>query len=132
MNRENILAVADAIEKHSIPDLGFNMVDYLATSEQLKSWEAEDHSGHNCGTTGCIAGWAVAVEEGGLPEKRAGYKFFEQAADFLGLSDRTSNHLFLDYPSSSLVKPKHAVSVLRHLAETGEVDWDRALAEPSK
>ena len=128
MNRENILAVADAIEKHSIPDLGFNMAGFHA-----EGWE--DLSQHNCGTTACIGGYATILLNGGgeyrtIPDGKI--------ADWLGVPIETAEALFyatgVDYGPQwfEKVTPSQAVSVLRHLAETGEVDWDRALAEPSK
>ena len=57
MNKENILKVADAIEQHSIPDLGFNMSIWVGIGSLY-----EDKSGHKCGTVGCIAGWATTVK----------------------------------------------------------------------
>jgi len=55
MNRENILRVADAIEQHSIPDLGFNMNQMLGEAAPHNP----DQTGRSCGTVACIAGWAA-------------------------------------------------------------------------
>jgi hypothetical protein len=124
MNVENILRVADAIEQHSIPDLGFNMGVW--TDEGL-----EDLSGHKCGTVACIGGWANAVEAGSkMLEWDSPLLGSQQAKAFLGLGGWESDELFFGCVYG--VSPSQAVSVLRHLAKTGEVDWDRALAEPVK
>jgi len=130
MNRENILAVADAIEKHSIPDLGFNMGNYVTTAGS----SVTDNSGYGCGTVACIAGWCKAVRDGKAPQPVWVDDFnWEKQASWLGLSVGEGERLFIYYPGhGNDIQPSQAVSVLRHLAETGEVDWDRALAEPSK
>jgi len=146
MNRENILAVADAIEKHSIPDLGFNM-GWLISASDGRSYKA-DRSGKGCGTVACIAGHAYALQHG-VMRLPAEQHHFDQQADWLGLSKSEARELFfagsvceiqraadggwVDAKAElTTITPSQAVSVLRHLAETGEVDWDRALAEPSK
>ena len=122
MNVENILKVADAIEQHSIPDLGFNMSHWFDKATP----DVPDLSGHECGTIACIAGWAsrVSGDQSENPDHT-----YEVAADFLGLGALTANNLFM--PTNGFVSlhqwnsitPAHAVAVLRHLAETGEVDW---------
>lgn len=122
MNRENVLKVADAIEQHSIPDLGFNM----ATFRDIARDAEPDNYGAGCGTVACIAGWAEAVRLGtgvfvndGLTDERS--------ADYLELTSEQSGPLFFGYGMSwsefTAITPKQAVAVLRHLAETGEVDW---------
>lgn len=125
MNRENVLKVADAIEKHSIPDLGFNMAAYLTSNEP-------DKSGHGCGTVACIAGWAFEVSTNRRPvdwhDDVDGV-----AAAFFGIDARTAEKLFVPLADVRATffpllhaEPRHAVAVLRHLAETGEVDWSVA------
>ena len=125
MNRENILKVADAIEKHSIPDLGFNMTMWI----DRHPFPGQDISGHNCGTTACIAGWAAAVSIGASEAENlntVSVSVRRVARDYLGLSDDEALWLFEGF-STGEEKPSQAVSVLRHLAETGKVDWERAL-----
>jgi hypothetical protein len=122
MNKDRILAVADAIEKHSIRGLGFNMGDFIA------SWN-EDNSGHHCGTTACIAGWAyhlakrrkTAVNVDRYPGGAG-----DVARDWMGLSDRIAGGLFYARGRTAALEEipaSHAVAVLRRLAETGKVDW---------
>lgn len=125
MNKENVLAVADAIEKHSIPDLGFNMGDWVAHASD----EAPDRSGHSCGTVACIAGWAQRLRTG-VPLSADSVVWWEPEAEWLGLGGDASDTLFMgdDETNKRLadVTPAEAVRVLRHLAETGEVDWSVA------
>lgn len=125
MNVENILKVADAIERHEIEWLGFSM----------NSWFDENEP--KCGTTACIAGWAVAVEVGQdaieriLDKQRSseislsridlvdGRPVDERAIEFLGLDYSQCDGLFYEWNANAT----QAVAVLRHLAATGEVDW---------
>lgn len=112
MNAENILKVAKAIEQHSIPDLGFNMGVVCGKAR----YDLPDLSGHNCGTVACVAGWTNKVFN--TPASAAA------AGDILGLSDDVSELLFLPEGwTENDIKPDQAVRTLRHLAETGEVDW---------
>lgn len=128
MNKENILLVADAIEKHSIEGLGFNMGDFI-------SHRHDDLSGHDCGTTACIAGWAASIaKEFTNGEQLYSFHFGTSirgtAARFLGLTDAdivyklfTPDQTDLGKPSPYTADSAKAVRVLRHLAATGEVDW---------
>lgn len=119
MNKENILAVADAIEGHKIPGLGFNM-------EALVEIGWPDRSGENCTTVACIAGWAVCVRHN-LPADPYSFGVLDDAREWLGLSWSKASSLFspvgFDYFATT---PAQAVRVLRHLAETGDVDWSVA------
>jgi hypothetical protein len=119
MNKERILALADLVEQqpHSL-EFGFNMGELI----------------HGCGTPSCIAGWA-AWEKAGRPEMivaKEGYATENEASDWLGLphivESPDDNDLSFDlfYPlgfSFEKITPKHAAFTLRHLAETGKVDW---------
>ncbi|MDB5531558.1 MAG: hypothetical protein JWR51_4661 [Devosia sp.] len=122
MNKENILKVADAIEQHSIPDLGFNMHNWTYAADSVVT----DHSGHNCRTVACIAGWAARVATGHMI--RDSYSE-EVAAEFFGMDGENDDPAALFSPrniDSDLwrsIDQQQAVLTLRHLAETGEVDW---------
>jgi hypothetical protein len=125
MNKKRILEVADAIERHAIKDLGFNMSTYMQTP--LQRWAMPDRSGHDCGTVGCIAGWTLALTNGVATVKEMlGGRIHAKAAEALGLDRLTALELFLA-PGMGChygqVTPEEAVRVLRHLAETGVVDW---------
>lgn len=122
VNAQNILKVADAIEQHTIADLGFNMVMW----RQFARDDAPDMSGHNCGTTACVAGWACAVLLNDLEAVDA-LGMTEMGRDFFGLDHDQSFELFIAQGRAESdmadVPQDQAIRTLRHLAATGEVDW---------
>lgn len=123
MNKENILFVADLIEKQPKTEIhsksGFTMEFYV----------------HDCGTPACIAGWAVAANRGmggnddirsAAGEKSTIRTVSEEAREYLGIDEEVGEALFLGFESRidlRKITPMQAVDVLRNLAETGEVDW---------
>lgn len=128
MNTENILRVADAIEQHSIPDMGFNMGTFRGEADSGHPMSV-DLSGHNCGTVACIAGYAetLFVMDGGDLADYGG------SGTFFGISD--DDQIALIMPRGWNLDPRQytpqrAVSVLRHLAATGEVDWSVGASLP--
>lgn len=116
MNKERILALADLIEKQPHVDysanFGFNMEDYR----------------HDCGTPSCIAGWATALahglNEGNTPIEGSAHC---TAVAFLSINSQDGMELFQPrgiHPDEwGNITPAHAAFTLRHLAETGKVDW---------
>lgn len=67
MNTAAMQRVADMLRAKVAPvgGLGFNMSQYLFNVPPR-----HDHTGHKCGTVGCIAGWTVvdALNQAGDPE----------------------------------------------------------------
>lgn len=128
MNKENVLKVADAIETGALVKrgIGFNMALIADYSDELFQDQID-----NCGTICCIAGTAFAIRYPRTTAKSivtTGADITRRAAEYLGLNDRAASDLF--YPRHLIltkVKPSEAVTVLRHLAKTGEVDWSVAL-----
>src|SRR5882724_1413925 len=124
MNKDALLRVADAIEKHEIEDLGFNMNRFVTSS-------AHDQSGHYCGTTACIGGWAIAVQENitGTELLEQQMSSEDRAQKYLELSDDEARTLFLGRPPGTFfcdVTPAQAVATLRYAAKHGVIDWDAA------
>ena len=110
MNTENIIALADLIE--TLPQAGFGSKEGFF----MGNWR------HACGTPSCIAGWAVHLA--GID--CGPHQVPDKAADWLDLPIGEEWELFdPDLPYSSIT-PQHAAKVLRHLAETGVVDWSRS------
>ena len=118
MNKANILRIADAIEKHEIEDLGFHMAAFHITGIYA------DLSGHGCKTTACIAGWTLSLLKPKWEDLNA-HDIEQGARSILGLDQEQAEDLFYlpDYMSRNSVTAKQAARTLRHLAETGEVDW---------
>jgi hypothetical protein len=119
MNKKAILRVADAIENAELAKdgIGFNMLSYHA-----RRHSNYDHTGHNCATTCCIAGWAIVLNG----ERPHGIGVVSRAAELMSLDWWNALDLFepnLDIPYSNITAAQ-AVRTLRHLAETGEVSWE--------
>jgi len=88
----------------------------------------DDESGivddlHQCGTVGCIAGWAEQSFYGRISQNDTA----DNAQEQLGLTEDQAGDLFWPegYGSDNSFPPARVVDVLRHLRATGEVDWDR-------
>ncbi len=133
VNTENVMALAAFLEE--LPEHSDRHFD-------MNCWLVEDHHGDTefgtdgCDTAGCIAGWAyVLAKEAGMPEANfpngalpSEIRF--TATMFLGLGWSQSRALFLpDVVDLSKVSVEDAIKVLRHLADTGEVDWEGAGVE---
>jgi hypothetical protein len=125
MNKERILELADVIERHAIPDLGFNMVTYGSRADTPLY---QDIDGHSCGTVGCIAGWAYVYFGGkDLHDLVRSHHVSGIAAHHLGLDWEQEHDLFRPEGYSEapeMYPPAKAVAVLRNLAETGTVNWE--------
>lgn len=85
---------------------------------------------HDCGTCGCIGGWTEALL--GRSIKGDGAVMIEEdVGELLGLDDRGAWKLF--YPRDIENRTQaEAVAVLDRLIETGEVDWNWAIANPAQ
>lgn len=110
MNKDRILELADHIEKSETYD--------------QRTWF------HTCGTPACIAGHAAMLFAADKLLQMGHMKCPDIAQNELGLSWIKSQRLFDGSPLGFTedegfikVSSAHAVKVLRHLAETGEVDW---------
>lgn len=133
MNKEKVLGVAFAIEHHTIKTLGFNMGCYFQEgSDDDEEPEFHDQTGHLCGTTACIAGWAIALEDGVdrlHMMSRNSANTFDRAQSILGLTYDQAEQLFLrrDHADSQddldRTTDDQAIATLKRLAETGEVSW---------
>ena len=114
MNKENILKLADAIgaqeDTYVEAKSGFCMREYF-------------HD--NCMTPCCIYGWAdylAAKEDNDVYE----WMGIDSTWPYLGdlfKPTHTDAH-YMDLPGDSgYITAKHAARTLRHLAETGKVNW---------
>lgn len=125
MNTTNILAVADAIEQHTIEDLGFNMALWAGEPEDYPA--AIDKSGHNCGTVACIGGTADALRLKTTDPEVLLSANVSDTEKWLGIDSKTAASLFFmdgEGPTAlAKVSASQAVRTLRHLAATGNVDW---------
>lgn len=139
MNKERLLELADLLESEKV--VGHFDMDYFFKSYNLSVPTHTHKLGaaealNVCGTVACIAGWAVAA----FNPKLQGFQIdYEQiAADLLGLRYEQADRLFTPSDNGDDCDPededrspyaasaKQAAKVVRHLAETGEVDWSKA------
>lgn len=139
MNRERILQVADEIHTQSLPWLGFQMATYIGQGCFIGG-NHSDQTGHRCGTTACIAGWTYLVHYHNFTADNGSAREALQidpvpahsfAQNWLELTHDQAMELFGGGPtgySMSQTQPWMAVNVLRILANTGEVNWDAAVA----
>ena len=137
MNRENLLRVADAIERSTIPDVGFNMRYYIDVEEDYAAgdlFRPRDWSGHPCRTTACIAGHAYLVKHGEICDHASSEVVYVEARAFLGLTKDEAQRLFIGRPRDikfGNVSSPQAARTLRHAAEHGVINWNAANPEES-
>lgn len=114
VNPVNVNRVADAIENGELVKrgIGFNM----AAWREPVHGDVIDRTGHHCKTVACIGGTVDILFLTGTDRGREN-KLGLSPDQFLRLVAPMDAHPWRD------ITPAHAVSVLRHLAETGEVDW---------
>jgi hypothetical protein len=124
MNRDKVLMVADAIENATLAKdigVGFNMRDFYDLRARC------DQTGHSCGTTACTAGWAwLMFKDKDSIDHTLPDEIELQAAELLGLTEAEADNLFFGVDCGKRltdITTGDAIKVLRHLADTGEVDW---------
>lgn len=135
MNKEKLLQVADAIEASELLHFGFNMKVFKDST----AIGILDNSGRGCGTVGCIAGWTIATFQADHWKSGDPDIFAFRAQEELNLTDRQAHDLFFVGPAQENpyhpgwdATPAQAAMVIRHLAKTGEVDWDLPFEGESK
>ena len=139
VNVENIGKVIRLLEE--VPEDDFYMGDW-GSDNFLDPVEVEHMADNSCllddcGTPMCIAGWTgVAMARDGFDIIRVidgkALNLLEVTAVWLGLQKLQKEELFLMMGSTTMpvyVSPATAIACLKHLQETGEVDWDRARTE---
>ena len=115
MNIDNILELADVLE--NVPEEKFDMNSYT----------------HGCGGPACVAGWAVFHFYGLEALQKIGKHY--KAKNSLGLDEKQSLLLFeliewthnIRYNGIRKATPQDAAKVLRLLAKTGTVRWDKVV-----
>ena len=114
MNADNLRALADLVEIQ--PDTRL-----FGPDEPGVRGFCMVHTHHECGAPACLQGWAKVLSGDA------------STMQFLDLTDSQSSELYLPshpyaywhaYPGEpGHVSSKHAAAVLRHAAETDEIDW---------
>lgn len=116
INVKNIKRVRKAIATHD------------GTRFDMRNWPMPEDV--RCGTAACIGGWTEAVLFRG-PHGAS----VDQICERLGITKVQSNALFFMEKTNHSLGGRtraEALAVLDRLIETGEVDWDWAIANPAK
>ena len=148
MNTERINQLADDLDKvQAVNPKGFNMStwgygmiaslcnlpDYNSVSFQAI---ALDDRIDYCGTAGCIAGWTTLLHgetyhaEQPMVFARRYLELDEEMAPYLFMPNEHEDDASDDYNAGRVIYAQinagMAAKVLRHLAATGDVDWNQA------
>ncbi len=122
MNVERIIALRHRIA--DLPQSRFNMAIYGGRDGEDDVSMLAIELDLDCGTAGCIAGWACALW---APDKPTSPLLAQR---LLGLTDAQADALFhargrdlQEYPFLSDVPPYVAIRTLDRLATTGDVSW---------
>lgn len=137
----------------------FSMSDFIDDSEVVEAAEdAElELTGHDvvemlvkepdCGTTACIAGWAITLAHHGDPEAYPVFRgmrasgYVRAGMDYMKLDPWSALELFFAAKCNEdgetvtqwaldEISAEEAAEALRHLADTGVVDWSHLPREP--
>ena len=129
VNTEAVLELAEFIEglehlnRSAVEDIAQRTYSEVPPGRwfRLDIWMASTKYQFDCGTVGCISGWAVWHWNLQL------FTASREVGRLLGLTDVQSKALFTPSRTYGVgyrhVTPVMAGAVLRHLAETGQVDW---------
>lgn len=137
VNRENVMRLAQAFATQELATRDVGRIGY-----NQEHWESQlsDWSGNECGTTACVAGWAIHVlAPERLGDAKYGVGYGVVAQELLGLDVRQKQQLFCAGANPNGFRKgdrKHSTctvaAVLKNLAETGVVDWEKASKEARK
>jgi hypothetical protein len=124
VNRDNVLAVADAIEASD--DLHFSMRQFFSRVGTDGAIHTPVY--HPCQTAACVSGWTSIVMGGG----EDGMTFHGQFRTAVWLGGLDVAHPLFFPPGFGSGRDRQgepysrlrAIAVLRHLAEAEEVRWD--------
>lgn len=132
VNKENVLKVANAFATQSLAKecgIGYDQGTYWGHTRH----GFDDYSGNECGTVACIAGWTVAVCQPRRTALGHHYNIETRARELLGLQPEQAMQLFSGGANPNRYNKELATctvaAVLKNLAETGKVDWDKAWRE---
>jgi hypothetical protein len=122
-NKDRLMQLADIVE--AAPEVTYN--DDI---ESLGGFSMSQYF-HNCGTPSCIAGHTIAAFAPHFDQKTDDPRHV--ASYLLGISEAEGRKLFVPggwdtipdeiYPYGST--GPQAAKVIRHFAETGEIDWEK-------
>lgn len=109
-------------------------IDLMRTDNTIRMnmahWIAQDgrdpNDDHWCGTTCCIAGFAIVSKYGKVvnPYGPEPIPLVETAREYLGINDEQAEQLFYAPTEAAWkITADSGIKLLEHLRDTGEVDW---------
>lgn len=137
MNRENIQTTIDALRRAH--DDAFDMGTWFSSDNPMAANRNRKHylERNTCGTAACIAGWGYAImgakTRAKIKAKLGWDEEQDYAAEWFGINLDQSHSLFIpDDVGNGRYTRAAAIRTLEILLETGEVDWERGIAEQSQ
>ncbi len=117
-NKERLIQLAEVLESERA-EKHFNMNTWFANKRYERPNKPMGIAIQDCGTIACIGGWAEVIANADLnwTDKQI------EANKWLDLTYAESDKLFYPVGYFGVNNPKLAAKVVRHFAETGEVDW---------
>ena len=122
MNKDRILRLAERVEKMPhLSDAGYPLSPTARVFSMHKYY-------FDCGAPACIAGHAEVMAEEEYGKNFGVGNFFhtpQNTADYLELGYDIATELCepSGFGALTRITPQHAAACLRHLVETGEVEW---------
>lgn len=121
MNKERLLELADIVEKQ------VHVSNYIGSPSGFNMCTIF----HECGTPSCIAGFAIAmrqcaeqhIDKTDVENQYIRSHGYDYAAQYLDISHNIYELFEPDYYPWNSITPAHAAHTIRHLANTGEVNW---------
>lgn len=136
MNTEAILDLAEFIERLTlltqtdVEDADMRSYTNVPPGRwfRMDVWLTQTQHEFDCGTIGCIAGWAAWHWDMAVKKDQDRFMINDRSVGrVMGLSQDQTTQLFLPPSLHGIgyknVTPYMAGKVLRHLADTGVVDW---------
>ena len=131
--------ILDAVDEHHASSFdmrtwGASLINEVVLRGGLQPVEqanvALEKKVHDCGTPVCIAGWTVLAFSRYLMDESYECSVYYEACDLLDLTNEQTMELFVPFTDQldsvkllGMVTASNAAQVLRHLADTDEVDW---------
>lgn len=97
------------------------IADQIEREPQFHNQDTWEGTNAHCGTTRCVAGWAIFLAEGReslrYQMNAADGDVFEKAMDLLGLDDQSASDLFYNFNNYSALQMVRAYADGREVTE---------------
>jgi hypothetical protein len=121
MNLDNIKTLRAHIA--GLPEERFNMAQWSARQSGNVDYTVPEDLLTDCGTAGCIGGWACALAGTRETRKFNSTEIMDTARNYLGLTHEQAAALFLPDRLDGRTRAE-AIAVLDTLIKTGQPHWE--------